>query len=65
MSYLQAQEGIDAYPQVRRWRDAIAARPAVQRAFARYAEIDTGYARNDKGVSLFPWEGLVAHVIVT
>ena len=65
VSYLHAQEGIDAYPSIGRWHDAIAARPAVQRAFARYAEIDTGYARNDKGVSLFPWEGLVAHVIVT
>ena len=65
VSYLEAQEGIDAYPQIRRWRDAIAARPAVRRAFGRYTEIDTGYARNDKGVSLFPWEGLVTHVIVT
>ena len=65
ISYLPAQEGIDTYPQIRRWRDAIAARPAVRRALARYAEIDTGYARNDKGVSLFPWAGLVAHVIVT
>ena len=65
VSYLEAQEGIEAYPQIHRWRDAISARPAVQRAFGRYAEIDTGYARNDKGISLMPWEGLVTHVIVT
>lgn len=65
VSYLHAQEGIAAYPAIERWHDAIAARPAVRRALGRYAEIDTGYARNAKGVSLFPWDGLVANVIVT
>ncbi|MFW2830313.1 glutathione S-transferase N-terminal domain-containing protein [Sphingomonas sp. ID0503] len=65
VAYLEPQDGIDAYPNVRRWRDAIAARPAVRAAYAKGEAIDTGYERNEKGVSLFPWEGLMQHVIAT
>lgn len=65
ISYVDPREGIDGYPHVRRWREAIAARPAVRRAYQRAADLDTGYARNEKGGSLFPWEGLLEHVIVT
>jgi len=65
ISYVEPREGIDVYPNVRRWRDAIAARPAVRAAYERAQALDTGYDRNDKGASLFPWEGLLEHVIVT
>lgn len=65
ISYVEPRETIAAYPNVRRWRDTIAARPAVRRAYERGLALDTGYARNEKGASLFPWEGLLEHVIVT
>lgn len=65
ISYVEPREGIDEYPNVRRWRDAISTRPAVRRAYERGAALDTGYERNEKGVSLFPWEGLLENVIET
>ena len=64
ISYLEPREGADPYPNVVRWRDMIAARPAVRRAYEKAAAADFGYARNDKGVTLFPWEGLLENVIV-
>jgi GST-like protein len=63
--YIDPRDGIDRYPNVRRWRDDIGARPAVRNAYANAGALDTGYERNEKGASLFPWEGLVKHVIVT
>ena len=63
--YIDPQEGVDSFPNVRRWRDDLAARPAVREAYAKAGSLDTGYDRNEKGASLFPWEGLLKHVIVT
>lgn len=65
ISYIDPREGPDHYPNVKRWRDELAARPAVREAYAKGMALDTGYGRNEKGVSLFPWEGLLQHVIVT
>ncbi len=65
ISYLEPREGTEAYSNVLRWRDAIAARPAVRRAYEKAAATDFGYDRNEKGVTLFPWEGLLQNVIVT
>jgi GST-like protein len=41
-----AQEGLDSYPNVKRWHDAIAARPATKRVYAR------GEAINPSGQTL-------------
>lgn len=64
IAYLEPSDGIAAYPNVLRWRDAIAARPAVRAAYARAASADVGYERAENGAALFPWEGLMEHVIV-
>jgi len=61
--YLEPQTGMEAYPNIRRWREAIAGRDAVRAAYSKSLELDTGYERNEKGVSVFPWEGLLEHVI--
>jgi GST-like protein len=63
IAYVAPSSGIEAFPNVLRWRDAIAARPAVRAAYRQGEAVDTGYERNEKGVSLFPWEGLLEHVI--
>lgn len=63
ISYLPPREGLQAFPNVCRWRDAVAARPAVQEAYRKGAQLDTGYGQNEKGVTLFPWDGLLQHVI--
>lgn len=65
VAYLEPNGGVAAYPHVLRWRDTLAARPAVRAAYAAGENIDTDYERNEKGVSLFPWEGLLQHVIST
>ena len=65
ISYIEPQDGVDKYPHVRRWRDELAERPAVRTAYEKGMALETGYERNEKGVSLFPWEGLLKHVIVT
>jgi GST-like protein len=59
VSYLEPREGAAGYSNICRWRDTIAARPAVRRAYAKGAALDTGYERNEKGVTLFPWEGVL------
>ena len=64
IAYLEPERGIAAFPNVHRWRDAIAARPAVRAAYGKAAEVDAGYARAENGATLFPWEGLLEHVIV-
>jgi len=64
ISYLEPREGCDSFPNIRRWRDAIAARPAVRRAYGKGAAVDTGYGLNEKGVTLFPWEGVLQNLIV-
>jgi len=64
ISYLEAREGAGRFPNVCRWRDAVAARPAVRTAYRKGAALDTGYERNEKGVTLFPWEGILKNVIV-
>jgi GSH-dependent disulfide-bond oxidoreductase len=64
--YFAAQKGIDAYPNIVRWRDAIAARPGVQRAYARIAEVKTGYEFNEeKKVAFYPWEDVLKNMITT
>ena len=62
--YMEPKDGIDRYPKVSRWVEAIAERPAVKRAYARGLEVDMGYERNDLGTAIFPAEGLLRHVIV-
>lgn len=63
IAYMEPSEGIGAYPNILRWRDAISARPAVRDAYAKAETIDMGYERNEKGIPLFPWEGLLKNVI--
>ena len=63
IAYLEPSEGIGEYPNILRWRDSISARPAVREAYAKAGALDTGYERNEKGVPLFPWEGLLKNVI--
>lgn len=63
IAYLEPSEGIATYPNILRWRDAIAERPAVRRAYSAGSSLDTGYERAENGVSLFPWEGLLENVI--
>ena len=63
IAYLEPSEGIAEYPNILRWRDAIAARPAVRAAYSAGSSLDTGYERAENGVSLFPWEGLLENVI--
>lgn len=64
IAYLEPREGVASFPHVVRGRDAIAQRPAVRAAYAEGARADTGYGLNDKGVTLFPWEGVMKHLIV-
>lgn len=63
IAYLEPTDGIAAYPNILRWRDAIAERPAVREGYRKGAALDTGYERSENGVSLFPWEGLIENVI--
>ena len=64
--YYAAQEGMDAYPHIQRWRDAVAARPSVRRVYALLAEVKTGYAFNaEKSVSYYDWEGVAKNMIIT
>lgn len=53
ISYFAPPEGMAAFPHIARWREAIAERPGVRRAYARARTLDTGYAFNEKGMSLF------------
>ena len=64
ISYLAPREGTDQFPNIRRWRDTIAVRPAVRRAYAKGQALDTGYGLNEKGVTLFPWEGVLQNLII-
>ena len=43
----------------------LAARPALRQAYARARELKTGYAMNDKHMTLFPWEDIQRNMIVT
>jgi len=63
ISYMPPREGLEHFPNVCRWREAVAARPAVQAAYQKGAHLDTGYGQNEKGATMFPWEGLLQHVI--
>lgn len=65
IAYLEPSEGVAAYPNVQRWRDTIGARPAVRRAYDKAFAVETGYEKNDKGVSIYPWEKLLQNVITT
>lgn len=62
--YMQPKGGPDAYPNVVRWINTIAERPAVKNAYAKGLAIDMGYERNDLGTAIFPQEGLLRHVII-
>lgn len=61
--YLAPSEGWDAYPNIRRWRDALDARPAISAAYARARTLDVGYERNELDTALMPWDGIMQHVI--
>ena len=56
-------DGIEAYPHVHRWRDALGPSPALQTAYARAAALDVGYERKDCGTALMPWDKIMKHVI--
>ncbi len=62
--YIDPQEGPQAYPHVCRWRETIGARPAVSAAYRRAFALNTGYARNDAGATLFPMEGILKNVVI-
>jgi len=62
--YMEPKDGPDAYPNVVRWIEAIASRPAVKNAYAKGLAVDMGYERNDLGTAIFPQEGLLRHVII-
>lgn len=64
IAYFEPPDGAAACPHVVRWRDAVAARRAVREAYAAAAKVDTGYGLNEKGVTLFPWEGVMQNLIV-
>jgi GST-like protein len=70
INYIEPQEGIDAYPNIVRWRECIAARPAVVRAYVRNDETRIQgdlYGKlgfKNKGGSNLDWNGLVKHTIV-
>src|SRR3546814_6136539 len=55
IAYLEPERGIAPLPHVQRWRDEIAARPAVRAAYGKAGSVDAGYARADNGATLFPW----------
>ena len=63
--YFDPEEGMDDFPNIRRWRDLLAARPALRRAYARATELKTGYAMNEKHMTLFPWEDIQRNMITT
>ncbi len=63
--YFDPDEGMDAFPNIKRWRDVLAARPALRQAYARARQLKTGYAMNDKHMTLFPWEDIQRNMIVT
>ncbi|MBB4631623.1 glutathione S-transferase N-terminal domain-containing protein [Sphingosinicella soli] len=64
IAYLEPERGIASFPNVQRWRDEIAARPAVRAAYEKAGSVDAGYARAENGATMFPWEGLMENVIV-
>ena len=63
--YFNPDEGMDAFPNIKRWRDLVATRPALRRAYSRARELKTGYAMNEKDMTLFPWEDIQRNMIVT
>ena len=64
IGYFDPPEGMIAFPNIERWRAAIAERPAIRDAYARARAIDTGYELNEKGMWLFPWEKVVENIII-
>lgn len=65
IQYLPPHDGAERYPNVVRWRDDVSSRDAVKRAYERAFALDTGYERNELGATLFPFEGILKHVVVT
>lgn len=63
--YFDPLEGMDAFPNIKRWRDVVAARPALRRAYQRATELKTGYAMNEQHMTLFPWEDIQRNMIAT
>lgn len=62
--YMQPKGGSETYPNVVRWINAIAERPAVKNAYAKGLAVNMGYDRNELGTAIFPQEGLLRHVII-
>lgn len=63
--YLDPLDGMAAYPNIQRWRDLVAARPAVRRTYEKAVQVKTGYAFNEKSMSLYPWEDIKKNMITT
>jgi len=63
--YFDPPETISAYPNIEKWRDRIASRTGVRRAYARVAALKSNYPLNEKGMFLYPWEGIEKHMITT
>lgn len=45
--YLDPPEGIDAFLNIRRWREQIAERPAVKRTYDKVRLLETGYGMDE------------------
>jgi GST-like protein len=57
--------GAELRPNLARWHDAIAARPAVVATFAKNVEIKTAYGRNERQGIAYPWENLAKNTLVS
>jgi GST-like protein len=61
--YFEPVEGMAAYPNIARWCGEVAARPAVRRFYDKVVTLKTGYAFNEKKMTLYDWPGIVKNVI--
>ncbi|MES2494383.1 MAG: glutathione S-transferase N-terminal domain-containing protein [Pseudomonadota bacterium] len=64
IAYLEPLEGIESYPNILRWKTAIAEREAVIRAYEAHLTVDMGYERTARGAPMLPLEGVVQHVVI-
>lgn len=64
--YFDPLEGMDAYPNIKAWRDRVMERPAVRRSYAKIAQIKTGYVfLPDRKVAVYPWDDVAKNMITT